>query len=101
MTESSKNKKSTLRNSSSVYKSKKLVQISLSYDEKNHEIHSIKITGDFFLYPEDSLEMLETNLIGVKVDRNILRKKIEESLIDSQTFGFDSESLTEAIIQCI
>ena len=101
MTKNSKNKKSTLRNSSSVYKSKKLVQISLSYDEKNHEIHSIKITGDFFLYPEDSLELLETNLIGVKVDRNVLRKKIEESLIDSQTFGFDSESLTEAIVQCI
>ncbi len=101
MIKNSKNKKSTLRNSSSVYKSKKLVQISLSYDEKNHEIHSIKITGDFFLYPENSLELLETNLIGVKVDRNILMKKIEESLIDSQTFGFDSESLTEAIMQCI
>ncbi len=101
MIKNSENKKSILRNSSSVYKSKKLIQISLSYEEKNHEIHSIKITGDFFLYPEDSLELLETNLIGVKVDRNILRKKIEESLIDSQTFGFDSESLTEAIIQCI
>ena len=31
-------------------------------------INSIKITGDFFLYPEESLETLEVNLIGTKLE---------------------------------
>jgi len=91
----------TLQNTHSTFKSKKLIQVQLSFDDENNKIHSIKITGDFFLYPEDSLEVLETNLVGVKLDRNILKKKIVESLGDSQTFGFDSESLTETILRCL
>ncbi len=91
----------TLQSAYCVYKSKKLIQVQLSFDDEKNEIHSVRITGDFFLYPEDSLELLETNLVGVKLDRNILKKKIEESLADSQTFGFDSESLAEAILRCL
>ena len=91
----------TIQNAHCTFKSKKLIQVHLSFDNKNNEIHSVRITGDFFLYPEDSLELLETNLVGVKLDRNILKKKIEESLSNSQTFGFDSESLAEAILRCL
>jgi len=91
----------TLQNAHCTFKSKKLIQVQLSFDDKNNEIHSVRITGDFFLYPEDSLEQLETSLVGVKLDRNILKKKIEELLADSQTFGFDSESLAEAILRCL
>ncbi len=91
----------TLQNTHSTFKSKKLIQVQISFDDEKNEIHSIRITGDFFLYPEDSLEILETNLVGVKLDRNILKKKIAESLADSQTFGFDSESLTETILRCL
>ena len=91
----------TLQSAHCTFKSKKLIQVQLSFDDENNEIHSVRITGDFFLYPEDRLELLETNLVGVKLDRNILKKKIEESLADSQTFGFDSESLAEAILRCL
>ena len=91
----------TLQNAHSTFKSKKLIQVQLSFDDEKNEIHSVRITGDFFLYPEDSLELLETNLVGVKLDRNILKKRIEESLSNSQTFGFDSESLAEAILRCL
>jgi len=91
----------TLQRAHCTFKSKKLIQVQLSFDDENNEIHSVRITGDFFLYPEDSLELLETNLVGVKLDRNILKKRIEESLSNSQTFGFDSESLAEAILRCL
>ena len=47
-----------------IYKSKKLVKISLEYDEDSKIINSITITGDFFLYPEETLDELEVNLIG-------------------------------------
>ncbi len=88
----------TLQNAHSTFKSKKLIQVQISFDDQKNEIHSIRITGDFFLYPEDSLEQLETNLVGVKLDRNILKKKIEESLDYSKKFVFDSESLAEYIL---
>jgi hypothetical protein len=37
-----------------VFKSDKLIRISLEYDEQKKIIHSITISGDFFLYPEDA-----------------------------------------------
>jgi lipoate---protein ligase len=84
-----------------IYKSKKLIKITLEYSEASKKIHSIKITGDFFLYPEESLEELESSLIGTKIDRNLLTLTIEKCLNEAEAFGFDSESLTEAILGCL
>jgi lipoate---protein ligase len=58
------------------------------------------ITGDFFVYPEESLDNLEANLVGTKLKRYAVRQKIQQWLAGSQAFGFDSDSLTEAIIGC-
>jgi hypothetical protein len=90
-----------MRKVHNVLKSQKLIKIDLEYNEISNTIHSIKITGDFFLYPEDSLDKLETNLIDTKLEKNSLIQKIRESLDDSQVFGFDSESLTKAILGCL
>lgn len=84
-----------------ILKSQKLLKISLEYDELTNTIHSIAITGDFFLYPENTLDDLETNLIGVKLEKDAVKQKIQESLENSEMFGFDSESLTEAILGCL
>lgn len=89
-----------MRKVHNVFKSQKLIKITLEYDEISNTIHSIKITGDFFLYPEDSLDKLEVNLIDTKLEKNSLIQKIQESLDDSYAFGFDSESLTKAILGC-
>jgi len=58
------------------------------------------ITGDFFVYPEEGLDKLEANLVGTKLERYAVRQKIWQWLQGSQVFGFDSDSLTEAIIRC-
>ena len=84
-----------------IYKSKKLVKISLEYDEDSKIINSITITGDFFLYPEETLDELEVNLIGTKLGKDEIKQKIEKCLNDSEAFGFDSESLTDAILGCL
>lgn len=84
-----------------ILKSQKLLKISLEYDELTNTISSITITGDFFLYPESTLDDLETNLIGTKLEKDSVKQKIKESLENSETFGFDSESLTEAILGCL
>ena len=83
-----------------IYKSKKLIKISLEYADSKI-ISSIRITGDFFLYPEETLDQIEASLIGTKMDRNSIKETIEKCLSHSEAFGFDSESLTEAIIGCL
>ncbi len=84
-----------------IYKSEKLIKILLEYEEDTKIINSVKITGDFFLYPEENLDKLEVNLIGTKLDKDTIKLKIEECLNYSEAFGFDSESMTDAILGCL
>ena len=90
-----------MKKAHNIYKSKKLIKISLEYDEDSKIINSITITGDFFLYPEETLEELEVNLIGTKLGKDEIKQKIEKCLNGSEAFGFDSESLTDAILGCL
>ncbi len=90
-----------MKKAHNVFKSQKLIKITLQYDEISNTIHSIKITGDFFLYPEDGLDKLESDLIDTKLEKNSLIQKIQKSLDDSHVFGFDARSLTKAILGCL
>ena len=72
----------------------------LEYDERENTINSITVAGDFFLYPEEALETLEAGLIGAKLERETLEQQIENCLKNSEVYGFDSTSLTEAILGC-
>jgi len=88
-----------------VHKSTKLIHILLEHTTKtptqdDRTISSIRITGDFFVYPEESLDKLEANLVGTELKRYPIRQKISRWLEGSQVFGFDLDSLTEAIIGC-
>ena len=83
-----------------MYKSQKLIRIALEYDERENTINSITISGDFFLYPEEALEALEAQLIGTKLERDTLKQDIDRYLKNSEAYGFDSISLTEAILGC-
>ena len=83
------------------YKSGKLLKIHLNFNEEQNIIESIFITGDFFLYPEETLEEIEHNLAGATAEEEIIRDKVNRSLSNSQPFGFDAESLSAAILLCI
>jgi lipoate-protein ligase A len=89
-----------MKRAHNVYKSQKLIRVMLEYDETENTINSVTITGDFFLYPEESLETLEAELIGTKLQKDILQEVIDKCLKNSQAYGFDSTSLTEAILGC-
>ena len=90
-----------MKKAHNIYKSKKLIKVSLEYDEISNIINSITITGDFFLYPEETLDKLEVSLIGTKVEKDDIKRKIEKCLNNSEAFCFDSESLTDAILGCL
>ena len=80
----------------------KLLKIRLKYDEKSNLIDEINITGDFFAYPEESIESMENKLKDTLLEKEILLKKIgsivrEENI---QFIGVDVESLTKGILMC-
>ena len=89
-----------MRRAYNEYKSQKLIRIMLEYDETENTINWITIAGDFFLYPEEALEILEAALIGTRLDRESLKQEIDNFLKNYEAYGFDSTSLTEAILGC-
>jgi hypothetical protein len=89
-----------MKRAHNVYKSQKLIRVMLEYDESENTINSITIAGDFFFYPEEALETLEADLIGTKLERDALKQEIDKCLKNSEAYGFDSTSLTEAILGC-
>ena len=93
-----------LKTARNIYKTQKLIKILLKYNDQEDSkkiINSIKITGDFFLYPEESLEDLEAQLKGTLLDRYKLKEKIDKCLENSEAFGFDTESMVAAILGCV
>ena len=76
----------------------KIVKINLSYKQESQVIHSIKITGDFFIYPEEIIEQLERELCGIKLEREDLKNKIQLILKNSEFFGFEIDSLVDVIL---
>jgi len=91
----------TNRKAHNIHKSKKLIKISLEFDDNAKTISSIAITGDFFIYPEEKLDELELNLIGTELQRDAIMNKVEKCLVGSEPFGFDSQSMTDAILGCL
>ncbi len=76
----------------------KIVKIKLAYKEKSQLIHSIKITGDFFVHPEEAIEQLEQGLCGIKLEKKDLKNKIQLVLKNSEFFGFEIDSLVDIIL---
>ena len=84
---------------SSTTKLGKIVKISMSYNKESQLIHSIKITGDFFIHPEEVIEKLEHGLCGIKLEKQYLKNEIQLILENSEFFGFEIDSLTDIILK--
>ena len=79
-------------------KLEKMVRIRLDYSRQSRTIRSIRITGDFFMHPEDAIESLEMGLRGAELKKDILMQRISSALAGTRCFGFDAESLSGAIL---
>lgn len=81
----------------------KLLKIFLVIDRTDRIIENICITGDFFAYPEESIEVLERTLKQKPLNKQKLFDTIE-SFIQThhiQFIGVDAMSLTDAIMRGI
>jgi len=90
--------------SQSVYKvpQGKLLKISVDYNKKNNVIKNIWITGDFFAYPEEAIELMETKLRNTVMEQKQILEKIRSIITEChiQFIGVDAESLTKGILMC-
>ncbi|MBN1502728.1 hypothetical protein JW930_04230 [Candidatus Woesearchaeota archaeon] len=78
----------------------KLLKIFL--ESSDNKIKSIKITGDFFIYPEESIDKLETELTSIEIDEWTIKKRINNFVKKNNIrfFGITTEAITEAILKC-
>ena len=77
----------------------KLVRIRLTED--NGLIRQIKITGDFFLIPEESLPKLEKMLEDVPIREKELRLLVDRFFrgTEAQSLGITPDDLVKAILE--
>lgn len=84
----------------SIYKvpNGKLLKIFL--EDLEGKIQGIKITGDFFTYPEEHVELLEKELVGTSLQSTALTFRVHEFFMKYPTelFGVDEESLVKTIL---
>jgi len=73
-----------------------LIKCTLELDEE--KIKRIKITGDFFMYPEDAIEKLEKSLQGIQFDEEEISKKVKEALKDVELIGVAMEDFVDVIL---
>ena len=75
--------------------------IKVSVDEEGGIIQKAVISGDFFLYPEDSLWFLEKELVGMKLIRKELLAKVNDFYKEMRIFspGVAPEDFVEALLK--
>lgn len=76
-----------------IYKCPNGKLLRLKYNLDDDVIISIKISGDFFLHPEEKIELIENSIIGIKTSeiKSVLEKIIKENNI--QIIGFTPEDV--------
>ncbi len=86
----------------SVYKAPngKLLKIDLDFDPKEKLIEAVRVTGDFFIHPEDSIRMVENRLMGLPLDPKFIAGSLTGFLAENeiQVFGFAPADLAHAIL---
>lgn len=80
----------------------KLVKAEIEYEGA---IRNIKITGDFFLHPEETLEKIEQSMIGLKKDADmeaiVLKIQRIAEANDAVMIGISPESLALVIKEAL
>jgi len=99
------NKCNIAMQSHSIYKvpDGKLLKITLEYDEEKNLINNLKITGDFFAYPEEAIELIENKLKNSLLKRDELIEKINLIIKNNQIefIGLNAEGLADGILMCL
>lgn len=82
----------------------KLVRVEIDFAD--NKISYVKITGDFFLHPEERLTHLEKSLVGMPFDASV--SLFEHTLIqcvqesgDTTMYGVSLRDIAEVVIEAL
>jgi lipoate---protein ligase len=80
----------------------KLIRVDVIYSKK---VEHVKITGDFFLHPEELITVLEQSLTGAEIPlfKDLLVEHVETILNDNHAtlIGFSPDDLISALADAI
>lgn len=76
------------------------VRLTLAGAAEPPMIESIRITGDFFMHPEEAIEMLEALLTGVLFDEDAVREQVQTFFdSDVHVIGAGAEDVVTAVMK--
>jgi lipoate---protein ligase len=64
-------------------------------------IKDIKISGDFFIHPEESIAEMEKGLLGMKLGRKELNRTVSERFKGYEAVGISAEELVNALMKLV
>ena len=62
------------------------------------KISEIKILGDFFLHPEETLQMLEDSLVGLTAEETSIERTIAQVLTNATLIGATAADIAKTIM---
>ncbi len=71
-----------------------LIRVAVDADDR---IKDIRITGDFFIYPEESVEALEKALVGVSAKEGEILKVVKDFYENIEGMDIGPEDIVNAI----
>ncbi len=78
---------------------KGVIKARLTVDTETLRIVEARITGDFFLYPEDALWKLEESLRGAAVAE--VADRVRDALKEAKLVGSTAEDFIEALMEAV
>ncbi len=76
----------------------KLVKVQL--ETEDDKIKKVKITGDFFLHPEELIDDIETSVTGVLLNETVIADRIREFILKNKAvlLGASPEDFAKCIV---
>ena len=63
-------------------------------------IKKVKLSGDFFLHPEESIAILEERLTGISAEKTEIEEIVKEFIKEGNIFiGLNPEHIVEAVLK--
>ena len=80
----------------------KLIRVDVVYAD---QVEQVKITGDFFLHPEELITVIEENLTGTEIplSKDLLVGRIQSIINnnDATVIGFSPEDLISVLMDAV
>ncbi|MEM3014217.1 MAG: lipoate protein ligase C-terminal domain-containing protein [Candidatus Bathyarchaeia archaeon] len=76
----------------------KLIKVQLEIENK--KIKKVKITGDFFLHPEELIDDMEKAVAGAMLDEKVIADRIKEFILKNKAvlLGASPEDFARCIV---